>query len=139
MAGDIVDFLSSEPVITVLVAPIPLFVGPTAGVYLGGVKRARLDDRRQLLRTWLPWLRECFHLSPPLAGPQRQYSFAHGPPQLAFETMAGIENVNRIVRLLPLADRFMWNRVVGPLFTHLAAVDLLWALRKHDALLFKSD
>ncbi len=122
-----------------LLVLIPLFLGPTAGVYFGGVKRARLDDRRQLLRVWFPWVTQCFHLKPPELPEEQHRSFSPGPPPAPFATLSDLAGMNRIIRLLPVADRFLWNRVIMSLLRHLDRADLLWALANHDARRFKTE
>lgn len=46
--------------VSVGLAVVSLLVGGSVGTYRGGVRRTRLDDRRELLRTWLPWLLRAF-------------------------------------------------------------------------------
>lgn len=106
--------------VSALIALAGLVGGPTAGVYIGGVKRARLEDRRRLLQLDLPWLhRRIFRAQAPGTVVRRSIS----PPPVgvpdadsgaaaAFAARDAIREATEVVELLPWTERVLWRRDV---------------------------
>ncbi len=124
--------------ITVGLTFVGLFIGGSAGTYRGGVRRTRLDDRRELLRVWIPWLPAIFKEWPPGADPN-QMGYAYGPPRRAHATIEAFDELNRIVRLLPMKDRFLWSRIVGSVLNQLESAELIQFVTNYDMARYESD
>ena len=106
----------------VLLALAGLFTGAGAGTYYGGVRRARLEDRREILRMGLEWADTGFLLPPPGFTRDERTAYDNGiawalgpdPALQLHATLKAIEDVNKLVRLLPWRDRALWHRVLSP-------------------------
>lgn len=112
----------------VLLAVLGLITGSSTGVYYGGVRRARLEDRRELLRVWMPWVPDWFYVPPPdFEGTEEHVD----PLTRILVTTEAIDEINLLVELLPWVDRAQWVRCVDALLQKsedLIVPRLLWNL-----------
>ncbi len=89
-----------------------LLGGSAAGTYYGGVRRARLDDRRHLLTLWTAWLPLVFVSEPPTYTPNPNDSPSRREARIAISDLIAIDEINARVRMLPWRDRALWVRIV---------------------------
>ena len=96
--------------LSLLVAVLSLGGGAGVGVYRGGVQRARLDDRREILRGYFPWARY-----PIVNEPSPFTNDPDVPPEVNVTSRAAanffaMNEINSLVRMLPWKDRALWVR-----------------------------
>lgn len=105
-------FESFSEWIQILLALVGLVGGPAAGTFYGGVRRARLEDRRELLRAWIPWLPDIFKSAPPPAVTSIHEHVPTGLDRTLGRTGFALRDMNNIVRQLPWKDRLLWIDIV---------------------------
>lgn len=105
--GSLPDWLS------IGIAVVGLFGGTGAGVYYGAVRRARLEDRREILKVWVPWLKFPFIEPPPGFVRSTSVSKEEQRWELARDAISAFSEVNGLVRLLPWKDRALWQRTMA--------------------------
>lgn len=104
--GNIPDWLG------IALALASLGGGAGAGTYYAAVHRARLEDRRELLKTWTRWLTLLFVVDPPGFDRTEGEPYESVSSRLAVRNLSALEEVNDLVRMLPWKDRALWSFVV---------------------------
>ncbi|MEM7349236.1 MAG: hypothetical protein AAF657_00425 [Acidobacteriota bacterium] len=116
MFGNLPDWLG------IVLAVAGLFGGSSAGVYRGGLSRARLDLRLEIMQSWTGFIRGG-HRFPILSASdcsdeleRAQAIHPAGQTDQLIDLLSryrAMEELARIVRLLPLVDRALWHDWAG--------------------------
>ena len=123
------DILGSLPDwLSIAIGVLSLGGGAGVGVFRGGVARARLEDRRELVKVWLPWVSN-YLFSDYRPGHENPFPVPPAQPDhvddylssLRWQAISGLQDVTDQVELLPWVDRALWRQYLN------ATVDLAGA------------